>query len=169
MELYAAALTNFFLWSMVLLLAFFALSLISEVGIRQAKSSVESKITSYEEELKSAANQKLSEEVLALNNQIATIKSLESQHYYWSNVVEEIGNISPADLQIDILTMDRATGHVEIMGQAGTRTSVLEFWANVKKSNMFKDINFPLSNLERANNGSFTYTFNVVPEKAKTE
>ena len=169
MEQQALVLGTFMLWSLTAIIMFFLITLTAEILIRQNTAAVEHQITRYEDELKSATNQKLDEEVKTLNNQIKQIDNLRKQHYYWSNVLAEIANITPSDLSVNFLNLDRSTGKIEISGVAGNRASVLEFWANVKRSNMFKDINFPLSNLEKSSNGGFTYTFYVKPEEAKKE
>lgn len=167
LERYARQIRLFFIWAMASLIIFLVLSLLSEVAIRQSIVASDSKITQLQKELKSATNQKLQDEVLALNTQMRIIKNLQAQHYRWSEALVEVANVIPSDMQVDFLTLDRATGKVEISGKAGTRTSVLEFWGQVKRSKYFKDIDFPLSNLEKSNGGGFMFTFYVKPEELK--
>jgi Tfp pilus assembly protein PilN len=111
--------------------------------------------------LESSDIKALQDQVLALNQNIREIKNIRKQQYRWSDVMMEIARILPPQAQINSLQMDRATGKVVIMGKAETRQVVLDTWAQLKKTEMFKDVNFPLPNLEKPTDSNFTYTFYV--------
>lgn len=74
--------------------------------------------------------------------------------------VLELARILPPDVTVDWLEMTR-DGRIEIAGRAGTRESILTFRENIMASPLFRDINFPLKNLEKPRDASFRYSFYV--------
>jgi Tfp pilus assembly protein PilN len=165
----AEILKQFWVSVSLVLLVLFLMSFAAEFMLKQNTIAVESEIIDLRRELSTAANQKLDDEVKALNTQIKTLNTLQSQHYYWSNALVELSRVMPTDLSVDFLTLDRSNGKVEIAGKGGSRISVLLLWANIKRTKMFKDINFPLTNLEKSEDGAFTYVFYINPDEVKKE
>lgn len=150
---------RFLVWTASTVLIFSLLAFGTMLYLKGEMLSVDKQIAQNKKELSSAGTQQLQEKVLTVNKQLKLIGSLKDQHYYWTNALTEISRLLPTDAQINSLYADRKTGEIKLTGTAEKRESVIEFWANVKKSKHFKNINFPLSNLERENNSQFTYTF----------
>lgn len=161
MEIISSQVTSFWVFAVLSLGALFALSFAAEVLIKQGIDNENEAIAAQKRSLEAADIREVERDVTVLNNNIRTIKNLQTQHYYWSKALVEIGNLTPIDMSFDLLSLDRTTGKVEVSGSATNRTSVIEFWANVKKSALFRNIDFPLANLEKANNGTFQYSFFV--------
>lgn len=153
---------TFLIISLILfwLTAFFAKSYLDLQG-----SGIAEEISTQKLVLRSSDNERLKSEVGDLNNQIARINSLTSQHYYWSKALAELANLLPRDVSVNILSLDRLSGKFTIQGTTATRASALQFWSDMHKSDYFRDINFPLTNLEKATDGSFSFTFFVNTEK----
>jgi Tfp pilus assembly protein PilN len=162
---FSEKLQTFWLWVGCSLLVFLILTLLAKVFLTRQLGEISRQIEDQRRVLKSSDNELLKQEVSNLNNQMASIKHLNSGHYYWSNALVELGNLFAPDIQIDLITMDRATGQVDIKGTAGSRESVLRFWSDIHKSPYFMNINFPLTNLERATNSSFAFTFFINPQE----
>lgn len=152
-------LMNFWIWVVVSLAVLFLLGVLSLAQTKRLSSRTDADITKARESLNSSTNQELEKQVLALNTQISTINQIRSQHYEWSEALIALGNLIPSDMLVDILSLNRASGEVKITGVAGDRASVIKFWSDVHKTTYFKNINFPLSNLETAKNTPFTFTF----------
>lgn len=169
LELIAHQLLNFWFWIIGSMLLLFALSLVTTIRLRASIADTETEIIKSKEALSSAANQQLEKQVVNLNSEIDRVNLLRSQHYHWSNGLIELGNILPTDMVIDLLFLDRASGKVDISGIAKNRESVLKFWSDMHKSKYFQDINFPLPNLERASDTSFSFSFYIKPEQIKQE
>ncbi|HYE22509.1 MAG TPA: PilN domain-containing protein [Verrucomicrobiae bacterium] len=167
LELIASQILNFWTWLVLSMAVFFTLILGSVFYLRTEIQRIDSVIFEQKEVLSSSNTKELESRVSALNTQIKNIQNLQKQHYYWSEMLTELANILPGDVRVDFLGVDRTTGLVEMAGYARSRESVLQFWSNVKKSEYFRDINFPLKNLERATDASFTFTFYVNPEEIK--
>jgi Tfp pilus assembly protein PilN len=159
----------FWFWIIATLLVFFFLSLLTRFYIDRQISATEGDIAQNKALLDSADYKDLQDQILLFNRNIKEIKNLQNQHYYWSNALVELANLVPTDMQLNQVAFDKGTGAIVIKGQAKTRESVIAFWSNVIKSEFFKNINFPLENLEKAEFPEFTYTFYVNPDKFKTE
>ncbi len=157
----------FWIWALITLLIFLILTFIAKSYLVRELADVSGQVDSEKLVLKSSDNERLKQEVGNLNDQIKTINNLSSQHYYWSGALTELGRLLAPDIRLDLVSMERATGKVQIQGIAGNRDSVLRFWSDVHKSSYFKNIDFPLSNLNRATNDTFTFTFYVNADQLK--
>jgi Tfp pilus assembly protein PilN len=169
MELIAHQLTYFWLWIVMSLAVFFVLSVLSEIQLKSSVTATENAIAASQLTLKTSTNQQLEEQVLTLTEEIKTIDNLRDQHYYWSQALIELGNLFEDDVTLDLLTLERSKGKIYLTGTAGSRESILQFWADVHKSKYFKDINFPLTNLQRAADAPFNFTFYINEEEIKKE
>ena len=148
---------------MIFIGATIAIKIFIQSSIRENEAQVDQ----LKNQLSSSNNQALEKEVASLNTQIRNIKAINQQHFYWSKALAELGNLTPIGCHLDSVTFSRSTGEVKVDGIADTRTEVIDFWSNVKNSDYFNNINFPLTNLETATNTSFSYTFHINPEKIK--
>lgn len=168
-ELVSVQLKKFWVWVCLSLLVLFGLAFASQAIINNEISNTENKIIDLSSSLQSSDNQELERQVATLNNEITNIEIIQDNHYFWSNALIELGNIIPSELVVSLLTLNRETGEVKIIGQSRERSAVLAFWANVKNSEYFQDINFPLSNLESDTDVGFTFTFFINEELIKQE
>ncbi|MGE5298133.1 MAG: PilN domain-containing protein [Acidobacteriaceae bacterium] len=157
----------FWVRALLLMALFFLLSLGTIFYLQSEISSTDKTINEQKATLSSSNTKDLENRVKALNKSISNLKTFENQHYYWSVVLIEIAKIMPNDIEVDSITLDRAANRIDIAGRAKTRDSAMLFYAAVKKSPMFKDINFPLKNLERAKDSDFAFTFYLKPEEMK--
>jgi Tfp pilus assembly protein PilN len=164
---FADDLIRFWIWIVVSLLIFAALTFLANEYLRSEVAETEGQIAQQRQILKSDDNEIVKQKVEELNYEVSTIKNLQINHYYWSDALVELVNLLPADIDLNLLSMDRVTGEVAIEGVAGSRDSVLKFWSDIHKSVYFKDIDFPLANLNRATEDPFRFSFFVKVEKVK--
>lgn len=129
--------------------------------------NVEQKVAQSQASLETSDIRALQEQVIQLNQNVSEIQNVRGQQYQWSVLMREIALIAPADIQLNTLELDRATGQVVLAGQARDRDTVIELWSRLKKNEMFYDVNFPLPNLEQPVNANFTYTFYVNLDQLK--
>lgn len=167
LQLFSKQLLAFLAWVITSLVIFLGIAIGARVLLEQQVKDVDQQIGLDKQILKTSDNERLKSEVTDLNNQILGIKNLASQHYFWSSALAELAKIFPADMQIDLISLDRSSGQVDVQGTAGRRDSVLKFWSDLHKSEYFTNINFPLPNLNQATNDPFTFTFFLNPEKIK--
>jgi Tfp pilus assembly protein PilN len=162
-------LINFWIYVSLSLVVFFVLALAVNVFLRSEITKNNHEIESKKQELASSNTQQLEARVQALNNQIRAIDSLQENHYNWSQVMLELSRVTPEDVRLNLVNFERSTGKVEVTGNGATRDAVIEFWANVKKSKYFRNINFPFSNLEKDKNAQFEYSFYVNFDSIKND
>lgn len=165
----ARRLSVFWFWIIGSMIIFFILALMTRFYLTRMISATQSQIEDNKTLLDSSDYRDLQNQILLLNRNIKEIKNLQAQHYYWSQALVQLANLVPPEMQLNQITFDKITGAIGITGQAQTRESVLTFWADVIKSDYFKNINFPLANLEKAKYPDFTYTFYVNGDKFKTQ
>lgn len=169
LEQVAGQIRRFWIWVIVTLGVLLLLAFGGSVYLNQRISINHNNIENKKLELSTESTRQLEQEVSSLNRQIALIDTLRKDHYYWSKVLIELTYLVDTDTKINSVQMDRETGKVEVYGEAADRESVLAFWSTVMKTELFKDIDFPLTNLERDVNANFKFTFYVNAEELKTE
>lgn len=167
LQFFAEELMIFSFWVIISLLLFLSLTYIAKAYLSGQVANTEGQISQSKVILKSSDNELLKERVETINKQVNSIRILDSQHYYWSEALLELAKLLSPDISLNLVNMDRVTGEILIEGVAGNRESVLKFWADVHKSEFFKDINFPLANLQNATDDPFSYTFSINAEKIK--
>jgi Tfp pilus assembly protein PilN len=158
-------------WAIILasMLIFGALGIGTYQYLRLSVNNVDEEIALNRAKLETADIRDLQQQVLKLNQNIKEIKTIRGQQYKWSEVLLEIGQVMPSQVQLNSVEIERGTGKVVILGRAEDRDMVIETWSRLKKSEMFTDVNFPLPNLEQPVNGNFTYTFFIDLEKIKQD
>ena len=165
----AYQLTNFFLLVIVAIAIAVAASILAQVYLKQKTSTLAQRISSQKALLTSSDNRELERQVIDLNNEIKTIESLNQNHYAWSKTMTELARLLPSDMRVTTLSIDRETGKLAISGTADNRDSVLRFWMVAKKSSFIKEIDFPLSNLEKPTTASYNFSMNINLEKLNRE
>ena len=103
----------------------------------------------------------LRKDISTFNLDLKNFTTLAAGQQHWSDVLAEFAKLLPADLTLDTLTIDGGSGKVEVAGRGGTRRSVLQLRQNILGSRSFVNVNFPLKNLERANDTPWSYRFNL--------
>lgn len=169
LQLVGMQLTTFWLYIFLALIAFFLLSLAAIFFINSEIGKTGRQITEKKASLASSNTQQLESRVVALNNQIRAVNALHDESLQWSKALVELARIMPARATLSALNIDRKTGKIDVAGTALDRNAVIEFWANVKKSEYFRNINFPFANLERETNSNFTYSFYINTELLNDE
>lgn len=167
MQFLASQVFIFWFWVIVSLLVLYGFAFGIKTELKKNITETDRAIGTQKQVLRSQDNEKLKTEVVTLNNNIESIKKLRVQHYFWSNVLVELAQLSPADFKIDYVDISRETNKIAINGVSGTRESVLKFWSNVHKSTLLKNINFPLSNLEQPKDTPFSFIFYVDENEIK--
>ena len=110
----------------------------------------------------------LKKEVKTLNQDTANFRDLLDSQQNYSSVMTEIAKSLPFDLTVDRLSVSGQKNVVEISGRGASRESVLALRQRLVASPYFKNVNFPLANLQRARNVSWSFRFYVNPEKLRT-
>jgi Tfp pilus assembly protein PilN len=154
-------------WIMVIasLILFVAVAWVFKFYQSQVIADNDKAIISTQQELAAPEYQDLHDQILSLNSAVSEIKNLNFHHYNWSQAMLRLSDLVTPNVEINELNFDATTGRIDIAGIGKTRDDVINFWANVVKSQDFAKINFPLTNLEKPTDATFNYTFYVNKDK----
>lgn len=119
------------------------------------------------QELTQLAEQAIGHEVEDINRDIKNFKTLNLQSENYSAAFMELARILPPDLTLDSMAVTRADKKMEISGRGASRVSVLKLRREILASEYFRNVNFPLANLEKATDVKWSYRFFINPEKLK--
>jgi len=75
--------------------------------------------------------------------------------------LEKISEIAPAGINLTNLSYQTAQNKVVLNGQAKTREQFLNFKENLEKSQVFLEVESPLSNLINKENIDFNFNFKI--------
>lgn len=126
-------------------------------GIEQ--QSLTDQLATQSAVLKSFEKQVLEQDVEQLNQDLKNFQILSDQHKNLAPQLVELAQLFPEDVTLDSFLWNRIDGKVKVSGRAGSRESVLSLRTNLLSSKYFRDIDFPLDNLEKANDLNWRYTF----------
>ncbi len=169
LQLFSQQLLKFWILIAASLVVFFLLTKATQIYLNRTVSDTQNKISQNKALLNSSDYRDLQRQILAINSNIKEIENLEDHHYYWSNALIELARLIPPNMQLNNIDFDSITGKIQINGQAQNRDAVIGLWSNIIKSEYFKNINFPLANLEKAKLPDFTYTFFINKDKFKSQ
>jgi Tfp pilus assembly protein PilN len=115
-----------------------------------AKSEVE-KNTGQLEESKDLENL-----ALLINDRAKTTDTINKTRVIWSQVIQELANSAPADVQFDNLTANsEKSPNFILQGNTTTEREIIKFKEKLENSPVFKNVNFKNSSLQ---NDSTTQT-----------
>ena len=169
LQFFYTRLRKFWITVVISLVVYLALAMGTRFYLNNLLSQTQAEVDKDKIVLSSSDFKDLQTQIMDLNKNIREIKNLDAQHYYFSRALIELANLIPPDMQLNQVVLERSSGQIEIAGQAKTRDSVIALWSSIIKSEYFKNINFPLANLERAEIADFTFKFFVNKDKFKTE
>lgn len=98
-----------------------------------------------------------------LNEYLAKVDRIQKNHRYYSLVLIELANLTPAGVRLEGLMIDEKN-QVEITGFAPLRTQVLMLQEALAKSKLFTQVENPLANLTKQTNINFSFKFGLRPE-----
>ncbi len=167
LDIMSSQVFRFWFWILISLGFLFVLAVAANLLLSQRITSNNNEIEARKQILSSSSTKQVEQQVLELNKQIKLIETLRSDHYSWSKALIEMAYMVDSETRITSMTMERITGKVVVSGRAADRESMLAFWSTVKQSKLFKDINFPLTNLEKDQQADFTFSFYVNASELK--
>ena len=156
---------DFGIWIVLSLAVLAVVFFVAELFLRGQMQSAAENMAAATGSLNSIHSSSVKKEVEIFNKNLNNFQSLGKQHENWSRIFNELALALPVDVIVDSLVIDREGHKVEAAGHAGKRTSVLKLRQNILASEYFTNINFPLSNLEKAAGPAWKYRFYIKPEK----
>ncbi len=136
----------------------------ADFWLRRELNDVTRQVETQSEALQKIKSSRLSEQAERLNLSLENFQILKSSRQSWSKIFMELASILPQNITLDNVAVNRSDKKIEISGRAGSRESVLALRRKILESAYFVNVNFPLSNLEKAQNVPFKYRFYYKPE-----
>lgn len=158
---------SFGIWVVLSLLVTAALLFAAQVYLGKKLEAATILLASRGDELGKLEQSVRKGEIEDLNLDLLNLQKLTGQSENLGPVLMEFAKLLPPDVTVDSITIMRADKKIEAAGRAGTRTSVLKLRQNILGSEFFKNVNFPLLNLEKPTDTNWKYRFFINPEKLK--
>lgn len=105
--------------------------------------------------LPTGQNIPLSQSISLFNKQLKSVGKIQADYHKWSEFFLEFNRAVPNNLQITSLIFNTSDKTALIQGTAKTRDDLIQFQTSLAKSNLFKEITSPISNLLIRNDISF--------------
>lgn len=154
---------SFGVWFILSLLVFATVLFASFLVLRQRLDAMEQEVAVQSKALDELKDTAVRKEVENFSQNLKNFETLLKARDNWSGILQELARNLPPDMAVDSLSVNRADRKIELGGRAATRSSVLEFRRHLLDSGHFANINFPLANLEKAENLRWKYRFFVNP------
>jgi len=102
---------------------------------------------------------------LLINDRSQAADEINKNRVFWSQVMQELANNAPADVQFENLTGNsEKSPNFILQGNTTTEREIIKFKEKLENSSMFKDVSFKSSSLGKEQEGqklSFTLEFNL--------
>lgn len=100
-------------------------------------------------------NQGYNNNVRDINNKLNFIEKIQAEFIPWSNLMEKLAEMTPADINFYYVKLDSTDQTIKIKGRAGLRSSLLNFKDRMETAGYFKEIEFPIKNILEKENIDF--------------
>jgi len=80
------------------------------------------------------------QEIKQFNHHLLIIKSIQDDFTTWSDFLINISNITPNDIVLYSLSVDKNAREVQISGRAKTRQALIDYQANLEAVKCFEEI-----------------------------
>lgn len=90
-----------------------------------------------------------------INSKLDTVAEIQDKFVYWSKLFSNIFNSISDDISLSYFSVNQLDKTIKFQGLAKTRESLLSLNNDLEKSNLFTDINFPMSNILEEKNINF--------------
>ncbi|MCL5410682.1 MAG: PilN domain-containing protein [Patescibacteria group bacterium] len=111
-----------------------------------------------EEENKILLRYKATEDsIKAVNSKLGKIESVNTNRILWSNLIVELSKLTPSQIQIKTMVLDKENNKVSLTGFAETRSDIARFKEKMSSSKYFKNVTFS-SSVHNEQQGNFSFS-----------
>lgn len=105
-------------------------------------------------------NDQVKQQIVKDNNVLSDYNTFAAANPQWSGVLAQFAKLVPGDVIITSFNANTKSGKIDITGIAANRDSeAVTLRNNLAASPLFKSVNLPFENLQKATNVDFSYTF----------
>lgn len=99
--------------------------------------------------------QEISQQIIDINEKIDNVYNIQNKFKKWSDFLADVSELTPDNIAYNFIKIYHQSGIIEIQGTAETRQDLLKFQKSLKESELFIEVNVPLSNLLAKENNVF--------------
>ena len=145
---------------------------------RSLESTVETTLLSSKNNIEKDSNQinqyqDLQDMALFINDRWQTTQDIEKKHVYWSQVLQELSNCAPTNVQFESLIANSSKSpNFIIAGNTTTEREIIKFKDKLEASPFFKNVAFKSSSLstdQTTTNQKLKFTLEFDLEQNKAE
>ena len=104
----------------------------------------------------------ITQKIRQINRDLKKISEIEQGNTNWLKIILSLSQlIPPGEIQLNNLEIQGQKNQIFIQGSALSRTAFLTFKDNLEKTNLFSEIQSPLTNLLSAKNLDFELSFKI--------
>lgn len=147
----------------------FAVIILAIIG-RSTETTVKERLNAAKLDIEKSTNQideskDLENLALLINDRAGTTDKINQTRVIWSQVIQELANSVPTDVQFTNLVADTGkTPNFVLQGITTTEREIIKFKEKLENSSMFKNVTFKNSSLKNEQNVqklTFTLEFNI--------
>lgn len=112
-------------------------------------------------------SQEYNSKIREINSKINSISLIQNDYVPWTNILDVLVSTVPDDISFSYLKISQDNKSIKIKGVSATRDSLLLLKTNLEKSNLFLEVNLPLSNILEKNNIYFEIDTKIKLENIK--
>ncbi len=94
--------------------------------------------------------------IARLNKRLAIITTMQKEFYPWSNIGDELIDITPVDISYTTMRIFPKDSTIELQGVARDRQALLTLKQSLEQSTFFAQVELPLTALIERENNAFT-------------
>jgi Tfp pilus assembly protein PilN len=138
-----------------------------------SKYFLENNLAEVQEQSILVSNAKLSftDEIDQVNKRLDEVAAIQAGYVTWSGILAEFSSIIPANVRIESLIFDAPNQSFYLKGFSRTRDDLLVLEKQLENSDLFININSPLSNLLNSRDIQFEFSgsINLGEKASRTE
>lgn len=114
--------------------------------------------TIHETDLITKNNQGYNSMAKDVNGRLTAVSKIQDDYVPWSQLLEMMSKISPTDISLLSLNINKENKTIRLRGFAKTRESLLMLKDAMEADKIYKNIEFPVKNILEKNNIDFDIT-----------
>lgn len=126
--------------------------------------ALQSRRQAYEQYFESQVNTEVYENVKRANALGIQIGKIQTNRTRWSNIIAEVGSLTPSDITLKTVKGDKLEKAVKIAGVADSRKKLLQYVQALDKSDYFTEADLPSSYLSDQTDITFEITVTLTEE-----
>lgn len=137
--------------------AFFVLNTLVFLKVQTSELGHSLNVESASADIESTAV--LEDGIKDLNLKLSKYQAFRAEEVNTGLLLAKVGELVPAGIALNKLSLDAGTKKITISGLAQTRDDVIEMEKRLKKSTLFERVDSPIGNYLQKSNSTFNFSF----------